>query len=162
MVSVLRQVAARHSGTSEALIEAISTALEARRARWDAEATLLAFPVPYATWAQRFEEVRRDGTGGDGASLVDEVAELLASDGSDQLSASGEEDAARRLIARSTRTAHREAHQRHRERVLAEARLLIESGVDETGMIAQLEARRDDWSSHVMDDAGVLARPSTP
>jgi len=162
VVSVLRQVAARHSGTSEALIEAISTALEARRARWDAEATLLAFPVPYATWAQRFEEVRRDGTGGDGASLVDEVAELLASDGSDQLSASGEEDAARRLIARSTRTAHREAHQRHRERVLAEARLLIESGVDETGMIAQLEARRDDWSSHVMDDAGVLARPSTP
>ena len=111
--------------------------------------------------SQRFEEVRRDATGGDGASLVDEDSELLASYGADQLSASGEDDAARRLMARSTRTAHREAHQRHRERVLAEARLLIESGVDETGMIAQLEARRDDWSSNVMDDSGVLARPST-
>lgn len=161
VVSVLRQVSSRHSGTSEALIEAVSTALEARRARWDAEATLLAFPVPYATWAQRFEEARRDGYAGEGASLVDEVAEMLATEGTDQPPASEQEDAARRLMARSTRTAHREAHQRHRERVLAEARILIEAGVDETGMIAQLETRRDEWSSHVMDDAGVFARPST-
>ena len=159
VVSVLRRVASRHPGTSDALIEAVSTALEARRGRWDAEAALLAFPVPYATWAQRSEEARRDGTVSDGASLADEVAEMLATDGSDQSTASGEEDAARRLIARLTRTAHREAHQRHRERVLSEAHLLIESGVDETGMIAELETRREEWASYAMDDAGVLARP---
>ena len=161
VVSLLRQVAARHRGTSEALIEAISTAVEARRARWEAEAMFLAFPVPYATWAQRFEEARRDGYPSEGASLVDEVAEMLATEDTDQLPRSEEEDAARRSIARSTRTAHREAHQRHRERVLAQARLLIETGVDETGMIAQLETLRDEWSSNVMDDAGVLAHSPT-
>ena len=151
VVSILARVGARESGRSGALVRAVADALDRRRAAWEDEARVLNFPVGYDTWATWFAAARH----GDAAiEPVDPVIlEALTAIGSDGTEI---DDSARRTFARSCRTAHRAATQRHRARIVAAARAAYASGLDEAATIEAVRARHDEWVEAVRMDAARL------
>ena len=80
------------------------------------------------------------------------IADALASLGADGNDA---DDGVRRAFARSCRTAHRVATQRHRARVVVAARAAYEAGLDEAATLELVRQRHEDWVSAVRADASV-------
>lgn len=161
---IVERVAARAAGHSEAVVREVASLLEGRRASWDVEARVLAFPVGYDTWSEHFAEARRtaDGAAGDGDEAAgdgndapdpDLQAILSAVERELGPDAPSPEDEARRMLARSCRHAHRAATQRHRARVIAAAREAYDAGLDERATLGALRARHVEWVALALADA---------
>lgn len=148
VVPILSRVAARESGRSGALVRAVADALDRRRAAWEDEARVLSFPVGYDTWATWFAGARQEEAESD--PLDPAIADALASLGADGNDA---DDGVRRAFARSCRTAHRVATQRHRARVVVAARAAYDAGLDEAATLELVRQRHEEWVSAVRADA---------
>ena len=151
VVPILTKVASRESGRSGALVRAVADALDRRRAAWEDEARVLNFPVGYDTWATWFAAARHDSVAT--LPLDPAIVEALTTFGSDGTEI---DDGARRAFARSCRTAHRAATQRHRARIVAAARAAYASGLDEAAAVESVRARHDEWVDAVRLDAAQL------
>ena len=151
VVPILDRVLTREMASSGALVRAIADALDRRRAAWDDEARVLAFPIGFDTWEAWFTEARPQVAGSDPVDPA--IAEALASLGADPSQA---DDGARREFIRACRAAHRASTQRHRARVVNAAREAYASGLDEAATLESIRARHDEWVDAVRLDASRL------
>ena len=148
VVPILSRVVARVSGRSGALVQAVADALERRRSAWEDEALVLSFPVGYDTWATWFAGARHEDAGSEPLDpAIVEASASLGGDGNDA------DDVSRRAFARSCRTTHRAATQRHRARVVLAARAAYDSGLDEAATLELVRRRHEEWVSAVRADA---------